>query len=131
MRYKTETNLLLLGTAEKQSCSDMFDTTIIVVSVVVLLSVFLQPGITAHSIKDSSSEADSSSQLKEGRKFQVKENMRLRDEQESERQRTKTLENVISAHSEEIQQHKRKSKPLQEKTKKGNNYVVNAQFGIR
>lgn len=109
----------------------MFDTTTIVVFIVALSSIILQPGIRAHSIKDSASEADTISQLKEGWKFQVEENMRLRDELESGRQRIKTLENVISAHSEEIQQHKRKSKPLQEKTKKGNNYVVNAQFGIR
>ena|SRR6218665_214084 len=102
----------------------MFDTTTIVVFIVALSSIILQPGIRAHSIKDSASEADTISQLKEGWKFQVEENMRLRDELESERQRIKTLENVISEHSAEFQQPKRKSERLQMRRTEGNTLTL-------
>src|SRR6218665_3893519 len=102
----------------------MFNAMAIVVSVAALFSLFQQPGIRAHSIKDSSSEANTSSQLKEEWKFQVEENMRLQDELESERQRIKTLENVISEHSAEFQQPKRKIERLQMRRTEGNTWTL-------
>jgi len=105
----------------------MFDSKTSVVSVVAMLFIFLQHGIRAHSTTDSTSEGGSCSQMKEGWKFQVEENTRLRGELENERQRIKQLENVINAQTTEIRILKRENKRLQMRRKRGNT-LINLTF---
>lgn len=99
---------ICLDTAENQFCLEMVDVKIVVVSVVALLSVFLQPRIRAQSTISSYSEDDSCSDELE---FQVEENMRLRGELEIERQRTKVPDSVTTAQLEENQTLKPTTQP--------------------